>query len=75
MLIFETTLIFICIIKFSYSFLSNKVILFRGFSLLKGVTNPNDVQTDSVIDKLFRPAHVGIPRKRMDLQFAVLLMR
>ena len=29
----------------------------------------------SLLDKKSRPSHIGIPRKRMELQFAVLLMR
>ena len=80
MLIEIVIIICICGINISFSFLS-KVDVFRGrgFSSLQGEMNYNEqrrtIQTDSILDKLFRPSHIGIPRKRMDLQFAVLLMR
>ena len=80
MLIEIVIIICICSINISFSFLS-KVDVFRGrgFSSLHGEMNHNEqrrtIQTDSILDKLFRPSHIGIPRKRMDLQFAVLLMR
>ena len=73
-------IIIICSIKFSLSLLSTKIVLFRGrgYSFLHGEIDDNEkitVPADSILDKLFRPSHIGIPRKRMDLQFAVLLMR
>jgi hypothetical protein len=68
-------------INFSLSLLSIKIAIIRGrrrSSLLGEMDNNNlkiTVPSDSILDKLFRPSHIGIPRKRMDLQFAVLLMR
>lgn len=41
--------------------------------LINELLIPNDFQ--SFIERKNRPTHVGIPRKRMDLQFAIQLMR